>query len=98
MGVLLKPWAFPQTDMTVQRGLPIKADHIGQMRESCVVMAPVQQLVGLQFCKLENVSCDGVACDDLLGTYATAGRRPCNPAAINACCCDFGTCNAQATC
>ena len=39
-------------------------------------MTPVQQLIRVQLCQLDDVCCDGVACDDLLSTDATCHWRP----------------------
>ncbi len=54
--------------------LLVQDDHVGQVRQCSVVMTPVQQLIWLQLCQLDDVGCDGVACDDLLGTDATCHR------------------------
>ena len=54
--------------------LLVQDDHVGQVRQRSVVVAPVQQLVRLQVCQLDDVSCDGVACDDLLSTNSTCHR------------------------
>ena len=54
--------------------LLVQDDHVRQVRQCSVVMTPVQQLIWLQVCQLDDVSCDGVACDDLLRTNPTSDR------------------------
>lgn len=45
------------------------------MGQRSVVMAPIQQLIRLQLSQLDDVCCDAVPGDDLLGTHAASQRR-----------------------
>jgi len=59
------------TQKACSSSLLVQDDHVGQVRQCSVVMTPVQQLIRLQVCQLDDVCRDGVTCDDLLGTNAT---------------------------